>query len=326
MKKYFAFALVGLVLVSCRKEELEKVDGPDLIDIYGTFSVVTGLSASQSNVDFAANQTVFFTCETTTISNWKLTITGQTSGAEKIVEGTGKVIDASAFTWHGETTNFPIFRAEQCDVMLTFEGESDTLYTTVTVDQPKVNQGFVLADFETGWVGGWSSFIQSGGSMDFNIKTNASAPVGNSYYNMQGMVDWDWLVGMVNFNASAYGSATLPLSDNADNVYFNVLIYGEPGLPNSRVLFQFDEDEDQNGTFNGGTEDRFVHEILVTWEGWKLVSVKYSDLTGTGIGGGVHNPNKINVVNMLHLADPSSGLAKSKVDYLIFTQNAPINL
>jgi len=326
MRTFLAFILIGLTLTSCRKDEIDVVEGPELNDIYGVFGVVTNLSASQSNVDFAANQTVAFNCELSKITNWKLTITGQTSGAEKIVEGTGKLLNASVFTWRGETTNFPIFKAETCDVMLTFEGESDTLSTTVTIDQPKVNQGFVVADFETGWVGGWSSFIQSGGMMDFNIKTNSAAPQGNSYYNMQGEVNWDWLVGLVNFNAAAYGAATLPISDNADNLYFNALIYGEPGMPNSRVLFQFDEDEDQNGAFNGGTEDQFALEILVTWEGWQLVSIKYSDLTGNGIGGGVHNPNKINAINMLHLADPSSGLAKSKLDYIIFTENAPVSL
>ncbi len=326
MKKYFAFLLIGVALLSCRKEEIDRIEGPELNDIYGTFSVVEGLTASQPTVDFAANQSVHFNCVLSKISDWKLTITGQTSGAQKIVESSTKVIDASVFTWYGETTNFPIFKAEVCNVMLTFDGEEDTLTTTVTITQPKVNQGFVLADFETGWNSGWTSFIQSGAQMDFNIKTNSSAPQGNSYYNMQGQVNWDWLTGLVNFKASAYGSPTLPLTDNADNLYFNALIYGEPGMPNSRVLFQFDEDEDMNGTFTGGSEDRFGYEILVTWEGWKLVSVKYSDITGNGIGGGIHNPNKLNSVNMLHLANPTSGLAKSKLDYIIFTQNGPVSL
>lgn len=326
MRKSFALILIGLALVACRKDEINTIEGPELNDIYGTFSVVTPLSASQPNVDFAASQSVFFSCDVSKISNWKISIVGQTSGAEKIFEGTGKTIDASVATWNGETTNFPIFQAEVCDVMLTFDGENDTLYTTVTVDAPKTNQGFVLADFESGWVGGWTSFIQSGGMMDFNIKTNSAAPQGGSYYNMQGIVNWDWLVGLVNFNSAAYSSVTLPLTDNPDNLYFNALIYGEPGLPNSRVLFQFEEDEDENGTFTGGNEDQFSIEILVTWEGWKLVSVKYRDLTGNGIGGGIHNPDKIHAVNMLHLADPSSGVAKSKIDYLIFTQNAPVSL
>ena len=325
MKKYGLILLIGLTFLSCRKDEIDLTEGPNFTDVYGEFSVINTLVASQSNVDYTSGQSVYFTAEISIISDWELKITGQSSGAEKIITGTGKVLEASSSTWNGSTTNFPMFQAEICDVALSFNGQTDTLFTTVTIDAPKTNAGFLLADFETGWVGGWTSFIQSGGNMDFNIKTDGSAPQLGSHYNMQGIVNWDWLVGLVNFNSAAYGTTTLPLSSNADNLYFNALIYGQPGLPNSRVLFQFDEDEDEGGTFNAVNEDQFGYEILIDWEGWRLISVKYSDLEGNGAGGGVHNPDKINAVNMLHLADPSSGLAISKLDYLIFTENAALN-
>jgi hypothetical protein len=326
MKKLLTITFIGLTLLSCRKDELQNSDGPSLQDIYGPFTIINTLAASQNTVDFSAGQSVYFTCELSKTINWEMLIIGQTSGAEKIVNGTSKIIDASEFTWLGSTTNLPVFRAETCDVFLTFEGETDTLTTTVTIDQPKTNEGFVLANFETGWVLGWTSFIQSGASMDFNIKTDPSSPVGDSYYNMQGEVDWDWLVGLVNFNATAYGSPTLPLTSNPDNLYFNALIYGDSTYINSRILFQFEEDEDGDGSFNISNEDQFGYEIIIEWAGWKLVSIKYSDIEGNGNGGGIHNPDKINKVNMLHLADPLSGIAKSKLDYIIFTENEPVNL
>jgi len=314
-----------VTIIGCRKEEITQTDGPDLFDIYGEFDIVTTLAASQTNVDFAAGQTVFFTCEMTKLTDWTLSITGQSSGANKIISGTSKVLDQSNATWDGSTTNFPMFRGEVCDVMLTFAGETDTLTTTVTVDQPKVNNGFIVADFETGWNGGWSTFVQSGGNMDFNIKTDGTAPEGFGHYNMQGLVDWDWLTGLIDFNASAYGVTTLPLSDNGDALYFNALVYGEVGLPNSRVLFRFDEDENEDGSFNAGSEDQLTHEIIIDWEGWRLISIRYSDLNNSGSGGGNYNPDKLNKVSVLHLADPSSGFAKSAIDYLIFTENAPLN-
>ena len=34
--------------------------------------------------------------------------------------------------------------------------------------------------------------------------------------------------------------------------------------------------------------------------------------------------NKIKTINMLHLANPNSGFAKSKLDYIIFTENGPL--
>jgi hypothetical protein len=323
--KYNLFLLLLLtVLFSCRKDEIDIFEGPDLNDVYGEFTVITSLESSQPNVDFADGQTVYFTCELSKVIDWQLTITGQTSGAEKLISGTSKYVDTNTSTWDGSTTNFPMFKSEVCNVMLTFNGESDTLNTSVTVDLPKVNEGFVIADFETGWNSGWTTFIQSGAGMDFNIKTDASAPNENSYYNMQGLVDWDWLTGLVDFNATAYGSTTIPLSDNGDNLYFNAIVYGDPGLPNSRVLFRFDEDENEDGSFNVSNEDQFGYEIIIQWEGWKLITVKYSDMVGSGGGGNIHNPDKLNKVSVLHLADPSSGMAKSGIDYLIFTENAPL--
>ena len=323
--KYNLFLLLLLtVLFSCRKDEIDIFEGPDLNDVYGEFTVITSLESSQPNVDFADGQTVYFTCELSKVIDWQLTITGQTSGAEKLFSGTNKYVDTNTSTWDGSTTNFPMFKSEVCNVMLTFNGESDTLNTSVTVDLPKVNEGFVIADFETGWNSGWTTFIQSGAGMDFNIKTDASAPNENSYYNMQGLVDWDWLTGLVDFNATAYGSTTIPLSDNGDNLYFNAIVYGDPGLPNSRVLFRFDEDENEDGSFNVSNEDQFGYEIIIQWEGWKLITVKYSDMVGSGGGGNIHNPDKLNKVSVLHLADPASGMAKSGIDYLIFTENAPL--
>lgn len=324
MKKILAFILIGSALVSCRKEEVGVTEGPNLTDIYGTFSVVTALAPSQPTVDFAAGETVYFTAETSKLTDWKLTITGQTSGAEKIIEGVGTMLSQSDAIWDGSTTNFPMFQAEVCDVSLTFDGETDTLTTTVTVGAAKVNQGFVLADFETGYLSGWTNFIQSGGNMDFNIKTDATSPQEGSYINMQGTVNWDWLIGLLDFNATAYNETTLPLSDNASNLYFNALVYGEAGLSNSLVLFRFDEDENEDGTFDGASEDQFQKEIPIDWVGWRLISIRYDELDGGGTGDGAFDPDKLNKVSVLHLANPSSGFAKSGLDYMIFTENGPL--
>jgi hypothetical protein len=324
MKKVIACLLIGAALVGCRKEEVGVTEGPNLVDVYGTFEIVTGLAASQTAVDFSNGETVYFTAEITKITDWKITITGQTSGAEKVIEGISNKLDASNATWNGSTTSFPMFRAETCDVILTFDGETDTLTTTVTVASPKTNIGFILADFETGYLSGWSNFIQSGGNMDFNIKTDASSPQEGAYINMQGLVDWDWLIGLLDFNASAYGATTLPLTANSDILYFNALVYGEAGLPNSLVLFRFDEDENEDGTFDPASEDQYQKEIPIDWEGWKLISIPYNELDGGGTGNGAYNPDKLNKVSVLHLANPASGFAKSGLDYMIFTENGPL--
>ncbi|MDA7803598.1 hypothetical protein N8987_03380 [Crocinitomix sp.] len=331
MKKFGLLIFVGLVLMSCRKEEVGKYEGPSLEEMNTPFAVVTDLAVSQATVDFSAGEKVTFSAELSKTSAWQLRIIGETSGAEKIVTGTSKIIDATSLEWKGSTTNLPIFKAEMCQVELTFDGQEDTLIGAVEITEPKVNLGFVVADFESGFNPGWSSFIQSGLDMDFQVKSDGDAPEGDRYYNMAGIVDWDYLIGMVNFNADAYGGTHFPLNTNPNNVYFNVMVYGEPGLQNSIILFRFEEDENGDGSFNGANEDLYSIQVLVNWEGWQLLSFKYSDMVNLvdGVpavanGNNTHNPDKLLTIDMLHLANPATGLAKSKLDYIIFTENGPL--
>ncbi len=331
MKKYITLILLGIIaLSSCHKKD-NSIDGPSLNDVYGEFGVISTLDQNLDSVDFAAGQTAYFTAQMSKIIDWKITITGQTTGAVKEIIGTSSSLNQATTTWFGETTNFPVFGIEICDVQLTFEGESDTLTSTIKIIQPKLNPGFLISDFESGFNNQWTSFIQAGADMDFQIKTEAGSPQGNSYYNMAGTVDWDYLIGYLYFGASAYGSTQMPITGNGDNTYFNIMIYGEPGSINTILLFQFQEDDDLSGGFANSSEDTYSLEIPVNWEGWKLLSVKYSDIPclvngqpSTPNGNGQHNPDRLNQVNMLHLANPVTGFAKTKVDYIIFTQNEPL--
>jgi hypothetical protein len=332
MKNYLLLIILGWTLLACRKEEATKFDGPSLEDLNGAFVIINGLQASQDSVDFATGESVYFTAEVSKISPWKITITGQTSGAVKEITGLSSTIDVSKSLWNGSTTKFPIFKSEMCKVDLTFTDEPDTLTVYVKVLAPKLNAGFLISDFESGFNSGWTSFAQLGANMDFQIRSDVSAPEGESYYNMAGTVDWDWLIGLVNFKASAYGAPTFPLSSNPNNVYFNVMLYGEPGLTNTLVLFQFEEDENGDGAFTSTSEDMYSLQVTVDWVGWKMVSVKYSDIPclvngspAAPNGEGTHQSNKIRTINMLHLANPNSGFAKAKIDYMIFTENAPLN-
>jgi hypothetical protein len=331
MERILYTLLVVIFLVGCRKEELKKIDGPSLADLNGKFSIIANLKASKDSVNFSANESVFFTAEFSKVSTWKLEIIGQTSGAIKEISGVGSKLTVNETNWGGATTFFPVFRSELCIARLSVQGEKDTLITTVKIKEPKVNSGFVVADFESPFNTGWSSFVQSGANMDFQIKDDDFAPEGAGYLNMAGTVDWDWLIGLINFKATAYGAKTFPLSSNPDNLYFNLLVWGEPSLTNSLVLFQFQEDENGDGKFSSNSEDMYSHQITINWTGWKLVSIRYSDLLSlvngspsATSGNGVFEPNKLMQINMLHLANPKSGFAKSKLDYLIFTEGKPL--
>ena len=329
MKKFIAFKLLLIIFLfsTCRKKETG-FEGPDLNDLYGSFSISETFKANRDSVYFANGELVTFSTSFTKLVDWKITIKGLSSGAKKIITGKSKVIDSGNSLWNGSTTEFPMFKAEKCAVELTFVSEPDTLRDTVKILQTKTNPGFLVADFENGMMTGWTTFVQSGANMSFGVNTSSPVPQGNKFYNMAGTVNWDWLIGLIEFPASAYGSPRFPLNTNAQNVYFNVLVWGEPGLTNALLLFQFREDENNNGVFESATEDEYDYQINVNWSGWKLISVKYSDLVtlvngapGSPKGNQLHNPDKLMKISTLHLANPATGFSKSKMDYIIFTEN-----
>ncbi|MCX6280562.1 MAG: hypothetical protein NTU51_01200 [Bacteroidetes bacterium] len=328
MKKIFLFALCITSLWSCRKDN-SGFDGPSIKEMFGPFKMEEDFKASRDSVDFGNGETVLFTARFNKAIAWRITVTGQTSHAKKIITGLSKTIDTPAGIWNGSTTIFPMFRIENCVAVLSLDGVADSFQVATKIKSIKVNTGLVIADFENGFDPAWTKFVQTGADMDFNIKNDGYAPQGVKYLNMAGTVNWDWLIGMIDYPASAYGGGkTLPLPSNPDQVYFNCLIYGVPNTNESLVLFQFKEDEHATGNIDPNTNDEYDLQIHVNWTGWKLISVRYSDLPylnngqpAVPKGNNQHNPDKIGKISMLELADPSNGFASCKIDYLIFTSS-----
>lgn len=330
MKNYILLLLCMLSLASCRKETAS-FDGTSIEEQYSDFTVLEPFSSSKDSVAFASGESVQFSAKFNKTVTWTITITGQTSRAKKILTGQSKIIDASNGFWNGSTTQFPMFKTEKCIAQLTIQDITESYQVAVKIKSIKVNNGLVIADFETGLNSAWTKFIQSGANMDFGVKTDTLAPQGAKYLKMAGTVNWDYLIGLIDFPATAYGGVTLPLSANPDDVYFNCLIYGVPNTNESLVLFQIKEDENANGSFNASNEDEYDLQVTVNWEGWKLISFKYADIPslvngqpGTPKGNSQHNPDKISKISMLHLANPANGFASCKLDYIIFTNGKPI--
>jgi len=324
-------SIVFSAFISCRKDK-NVIDGPSISETYSTFKIIQAFQADKSTVDFSSGEKVTFSATFNKPVNWEVIVTGNTSKAKKVFTGDAKIINITNALWNGSTTKYPIFRVEDCIAKLVIKDVVDTFIVNVKITQPKKNEGLIIADFEAGLSSTWTKFIQSGASMDFKVKTDSVAPQGLKYLNMAGKVDWDYLIGLIDFPATAYGgNKTLPLEANPENVYFNCMVYGVPNTNQSSVLFQFKEDENADGTFSANTEDQYDYEIKVDWEGWKLITLKYSDIASlvngapaSPKGNGVHNPDKIGKISMLHLANPNDGFASTKIDFIMFTSAKPL--
>jgi len=318
-----------LLLASCAKDDT--FDGPALIDLYGDFTVINEFQASSNTVNFAEGQTVTFTALFSKNVNWTITITGESSGAVRQITGFSNELNASNARWNGTTTILPMFRAENCSVALTIANEEETFQAAVEVIAPRNYPGLLLSDFEDGFPAGWVPFVQSGANMSFVVATVDIAGQGNRYYDMGGTVNWDYLIGMFDIPGSVYGDgATFPLANNPNSVFFNCLLYNPPAINNAITLIQFREDDNGNGTYEAN-EDLWAIEVTGLAAGWHHISRRYSDMPtlingqpAAPIGNGIHEPNRLIQVSVLFLANPVTGYSQNYLDFLIFTENTPL--
>ena len=321
--------ITALAIQGCKVDE--EFEGPSLTDLYGSFAILEDFDITDRSVNFSENETTTFTALFNKNVSWKLEIKGLSSGAVKEITGFSSQLDATNALWNGSTTILPMFRPEECAVELTFANEADTLRDTLDVTGSRVNAGFLLSDFETGLPSGWNTFVQSGANMTFIVQNNNNAAQGSRYYDMGGTVGWDWLKGLVNIPATAYGSSHFDLTSNPDGLYFNVMIYKPEEINNALVLFQFKEDDNLDGTYNTSNEDLFAVEVSPSVNGWSLISVNYGEMAtlvngqpAAAIGNGIREPHKLKEISVLFLANPTSGYSQSYMDYLIFTENGPL--
>lgn len=332
MKYVLALMLSAACFVSCERDsDANKIT---LTDIYADFEIKESLDVNRTSIDFEQGENTHFTAEFSKPVIWELSITGNKSGAEKTITGFSKELNAETAIWDGSTTIFPMFKSgEDCSVELNVPAEDTTLVLSesITVKKAKVDQGVVITDFETGndYRDGWDWFFQSGVSF-FNLKSTKRAAQGSYYYKMFGECSWDWLIGMINIPSTAFENNTFGLSSDPNNLYFNVLLNVRE--PNARLLIRFKEDENNDGVFDIETEDEYSITIEDAEEGWQQISVKYSDLvvvdengnTITPNGNGIHNPDLLNIIDVLLLADPETGYSRVDMDYMIFTENEPL--
>jgi hypothetical protein len=323
---------LAFFFISCEKEGIE---GPNLNDLYGDLTIVQGLEVIGDSTDFSNNESLFFTASFSKIVDWSISIAGQNSGSTKIISGKSNSINEENSSWNGGVTTLPFFQVENCSAVLTFSNHNDTIFKTLNIVSSKNygnGQELLISDFESGFNPNFTNFFQT--TCSKSIETGGAGQK-ERYLSQEGTCDWDWLIGYIDYPTSHWLQQGV-LSADPDNVFFNMMIYGDSTLSptneaNSLFKLEFYEDENQDSYYNASNEDRLDYEFNVDWNGWKMISIRYSDLilatdpNGGGTGGNaIREPNKIIKIRTLLLANPASGFAKADVDYLIWSEGSPI--
>jgi len=278
-------ALLALMAPAC-DHETDTFDGPNLVDRFGDFAVLTDLSISRTTVDFAAGETVVFTAELNKNIAWVIEITGTESGAVKRIEGFNRTINADNATWRGGTTDLPLFKDEVCTVELLVP-EVPAFSSTGMVEtlSSRTYEGSLFTDFENDL--GVNAKVGNF-EFEFTNRTGRQTDIpsqGSFYYRLEGTdnVVPNFFVGLVDFSSQVTGQPYAPLPTTVpEELYFNCFMYSDAG-PHGLAIIDFYFDSDDDGVFDGEKDTSFrvpTDYDLATWDGWRQISHPMSE---TGI-------------------------------------------
>lgn len=287
----------------------------------GPFTITQPFAINLAPVNFGVP--VYFTGGFNKFKGWTITITGNTSGAKKTITGSSKTLTSVNAKWDGSSDTVFFFRAaETCQAVISFADTSLIQTISFAIAYPKTHPGYLINDFEEAAFG---SYLTSNNGTFFDAPDQATstidlytfspAPQGDKVLRFDcNDVNASYYTGGVYHNsvASNYGISAI----SSDSLYLNLYIYGYAN-GNASLSLEIGESDGDRWT---------PTQISINWTGWKLVSLKYSQMSNHNSTGNLtREPNKINSVNMSMNSIPAGTNSRALVDYLIFTERTVLN-
>jgi hypothetical protein len=328
----FSIALLAFLFITGCQHETDIFDGPSLVDQYGPFTLVEDLAVAPGQVDFANGETALFTAKFNKTVSWKLTITGRTSGAVKIIEGLSRELNADNATWDGGASSPPLFRAEMCDVSLLLPTQ-DSLELTTEVEalSNKVYDAVTIVDFEKDL--GASLFY---GNFEFEltsetgIRDDLSAGQGEKFYFFEGRdaVVANYFCGLIRIDPAFDGNTYFPTpSPDPSDVFFNTFLWHDK-TPNTIAVIQFFIDSNNDGVFTDGVDQskQLGGDFPLDHLGWKMFSHSMADIGMTEA-----EMAKIVTIQVLLISNlngqPTPPLpVRFGIDFMTFSSGKPLEL
>lgn len=295
MKKLFLFSLLSslFLLISCNNDDGEVI-GEITVAPSENFKLLSPFVANTEIADFSNNtEVVTVSASFNEEVSYKIKITRLTSCAERNFTGKGAFIEPTDVQWKGRHEKLNFFRrGEKAVLELSFFRSTMKFYDTVTVDDVYDYIANPLLYSEPEFLnetGPYGNPIFSSFSLDaFRIINESELalkiPQGENAYMIEGdpTEPGGTFSGGVALDFRG-NSAYLGLdSENGNEVYFNIYVYGE-GQEDSFLQLSITEDDcsincDQcqrnDLCFD---QDVIFHDVDLSHTGWKLISIRYSD-------------------------------------------------
>jgi hypothetical protein len=347
-----------MVMVACKREKPAFL-GPAYIAAPAGFAV-TSFTATPITVNFSSNTAtsnttqVSFNATFTSSVSWTLTITGQQSGAVCVLKGISDGLTNIA--WKGTNDGLTFFRkGETAIATLSFYGTSLAPTTTVTITDVRKYSSYgtfpLAGDFEdtskvlprhthSGDIYSpyWASFnfptaianeSQGIDSMAIDYNGNPVPSVqGKKYYYIKGLGAQAQFVSGLQY----FGALLPKLPATPDNIWVNMYIYGT-GDANAAVDLEYQEDDLHSSPgYVSSADDAWVAHLVLNHTGWKLFSIKYSDLVvSSNVGFGdkgnhIQEPNRMVSFDLVLLkkSNPNTPV-EVYFDFPIFTVGGPFD-
>ncbi len=312
--------LISIISFTGCQRETDDFLGNEVIKAPDGFSITTGLAASTSNADFAVSP-VDFTATLSDKVSWQISITGLSSGAKKTIYGVSNSIDATVASWDGASDNIYHFRnGETVTAILSVTGSDLTDTVTLAIISTKVFAGTLVADYDgagtvtTNW---WESFKPGELISVSEDYSDIVVPQGTECLHLKGEdVSPDGFIGQSGHSGVAgFDFSSFGLPGDPDSVYFNCYVNGSVGTELEFRMVQ---------TVGGAGEgDEYSYYIPITWSGWKLISVKYSNFVNTLNANATpgQSGEYITRIKFVIRALTAGDEAEANIDYPIFTIN-----
>jgi len=298
-----------------------------------------GKDTTTAGVTFKKPFNTFFKAKFNESVKWTITIKGDSSKAEKILTDVGSFLDSTVTSvlWNGNSNSFKYFSEKETAVATLSILGSDLTQTirfriakTTAYDN---SQAILLNDFE----GGYGQIVYND-KLDLlpspmpRIVSTIETPQGIKCLMMTGADNnGDYFVG-------GYQQKLDPdifKNYQASDIYFNMYIYGfgkDAGLtPNATKLNigVSEDDKNPNGSFEADIEDSFEKQVNVDWQGWKLISIRYSELKRSislengGSGNNILQPDRAFSLNANLISSPNGSRVGAAIDYVTITFGKP---
>lgn len=365
---YTILSLLVLLGAGCKRETL--VGDKTVFVKSNPLVANTGLTVNNANPDFStSNKTmgtpVSFTANFTTEVSWKIVIWGNLSNATKEIKGTGTAINNTNSVWEGDASSIQFFmKNDTCTASLYVQGIDTAISTTQTIIKKLISyhlrtvdgvRYLLVDDYDGNHMGTKGMEGLSGDGFDNGtpkyVTVNTTRINGNNAFHMEGtdINNNGWLFSMNHKDlvemVTTTDSTKNILSHDPDNFYVNIYIRGT-GKPNSAVhlkMYEYDIATTSKSLMDSlkatgfvytvplqAKNDGWIYIVNVNWEGWKLVSVPYSefradnDLTKGGSGNHIKEPWKITAMAVSLLSDPSYGFeVAADVDFVVLSEGGP---